>query len=95
MIVSLCAEKALEMEDYDEANILSKRLLKISSGFSSYVNATAVQKLGSNSQIGDANLRFGLLNLALLNCDPQHIENILQSRYFIKSDIKLIILLNY
>jgi hypothetical protein len=66
----------MEAKDYNEAKRLGKQLVSLSDG----PVASAAQQLGSDSNLADLPLRHQLLNVALLHCQPQHIEELLQIR---------------
>lgn len=82
VIVSLCAIKSIEREDYEEAKKLGKRLISVSEGPSAAHAAAAAQRLGMDASLTDLPLRHQLIDLALLHCDAQHIETLLQIRFF-------------
>ncbi|XP_077293014.1 NBAS subunit of NRZ tethering complex-like [Arctopsyche grandis] len=87
VIVSLCAIKSIEREDYEEAKKLGKRLISVSEGPSAAHAAAAAQHLGMDASLADLPLRHQLIDLALLHCDAQHIETLLQIRSSVESEI--------
>lgn len=79
--MSLCAIKSIENEDYAEAQKLGKRLILISEGPAAIYATDAAQKLGTDLSLDDLSLRHQLLDLALLYCESQNIEMLLNIRF--------------
>lgn len=79
--MSLCAIKSVDNEDYAEAQKLGKRLISISEGPSAIYATNAAQKLGTDALLEDLSLRHQLLDLALLYCESQSIEMLLNIRF--------------
>lgn len=81
MILSLCAEKAADNEDFDSVRWLCRQLLATAGGGAAGLEGErAARRLGAEPRLAEPTLRRDLLNLALLHCHAQHIENLVQTR---------------